>query len=308
MDLFRMKCIVSVYEHGTLTRAAEAMHITQPAMSVQMKSLEKEIGVKLFERDSNRIRLTPAGEILSAGFQNILGRYDSLLAQVRTVANADSASLRVGYHGPSDYTQLGGLLQHYMLRCPDVQIDLTVKEFGDLANDLMDRKLDVIFTEQAEMADRPELEWIPLYSEYSCVALAATHPLAGRPLLTPGDLEGEQIVMNGRPSPAMNAICSRLASAGFDMENARIVNQNEISVAMAAAGMGITPLPRSFRISGHPAIKYVDIDSEKLHVDHVLAWRRDENGKASLRAFARMCEAWDWPREQGVLAGPSDKD
>jgi DNA-binding transcriptional LysR family regulator len=58
------------------------------------------------------------------------------------------------------------------------------------------------------------------------------------------------------------------------------------SVAMAAAGMGITPLAlRSFRVTGHPAIKYINIDSELVHIDHVLAWRKDNAGKA-VTAFA----------------------
>ncbi len=91
----------------------------------------------------------------------------------------------------------------------------------------------------------------------------------------------------------MDAICSRLSAAGFDMDNARIVNQNEISVAMAAAGMGITPLPRSFRVTGHPAIKYINIDSEIVHIDHVLAWRKDNAGKA-VTAFAKLCKGWEW--------------
>lgn len=295
MDLFRMKCIVSVSEYHSLTRAAEIMHITQPAMSVQMKSLEKELGVRLFERESNRISLTPAGELLSAGFQNILTKYDALLVQVKAVADANSNNLRVGYHGPHDYTQLSELLQTYMLRHPEIQIELKVEEYGDLTNDLLDSKLDVIFTEQAEMARRPELDWISLFSEQSCVAMSATHRLADCTLLTPEDLKGEQIIMNGRQSPAMNAICERLEDAGFDMKNARIVSQNEISVAMAAAGMGITPLPRSFRETGHPAIKYVNVESSKVHVDHVLAWRKDNAGKA-VHAFAKLCKGWNWPK------------
>ncbi len=293
MDLFRMRCIVSVSEHRSLTRAAEAMHITQPAMSFQMKSLEKEIGLKLFERDSNRISLSPAGELLSAGFQNILARYDALLVQVKTVADANINNLRVGYHGPHDYTQLSKLLQKFMLHYPEIQIELKVEEYGDLTEDLLNSKLDVIFTEQAEMEGRTDLNWISLYSEQSCVAVSATHRLANSSLLAPEDLKGEQIIMNGRKSPAMDAICSRLSAAGFDMDNARIVNQNEISVAMAAAGMGITPLPRSFRVTGHPAIKYINIDSEIVHIDHVLAWRKDNAGKA-VTAFAKLCKGWEW--------------
>ena len=102
MDLFSMQCFLSAAESLNLSKAALQMHITQPAMSIQMKKLEKEIGAILFERDARKMRLTPAGQLVQKSFTSILGTYNVMLWQARSL-NQEKRRLRIGYHGPSDW-------------------------------------------------------------------------------------------------------------------------------------------------------------------------------------------------------------
>ena len=98
MELFSMQCFLSAAGNLNLSKAAIQMNITQPAMSIQIKKLEKEIGVSLFERDSRKIRLTPAGEVVEKTFASIIGSYNVMLWQVRSLEQGRQC-LRIGYHG-----------------------------------------------------------------------------------------------------------------------------------------------------------------------------------------------------------------
>lgn len=99
MDLFRIECFLTAAEVGNMTKAAERMNITQPAMSFQIRELEKEVQISLFARDRNGIYLTEAGKVMKAGFTRILENYRRVLEDARACAYGRSR-LTIGYHGP----------------------------------------------------------------------------------------------------------------------------------------------------------------------------------------------------------------
>ena len=79
MDFYRIECFLAAAETGSMTKAAEKMCVTQPAISFQIRELERELQITLFSRESNGIRLTEAGKIMQTGFLHMMDRYDGQL-------------------------------------------------------------------------------------------------------------------------------------------------------------------------------------------------------------------------------------
>ena len=98
MDFYRIECFLAAAETGSMTKAAEKMCVTQPSMSFQIRELERELQIPLFERDYRGIRLTEAGRILQTGFARILDSYRKLVDNALACAYG-KLRLTIGFHG-----------------------------------------------------------------------------------------------------------------------------------------------------------------------------------------------------------------
>ena len=110
MEIYQLRAFVTVARIGQLTRAAEALHVTQPAVTGQIKSLEEELGVSLFDRRPGRIALTRAGERLLPEAEKVLEAAGSLIGRARELQGEVSGSLVLGTLGDPDALRLGSLL------------------------------------------------------------------------------------------------------------------------------------------------------------------------------------------------------
>lgn len=289
MDLFRMQCFVHVAEQLNLTRAAARAGITQPAMSVQMRELERELGLGLLRREKGHIALTEAGDVVYRRFCEILGAYDNMLAEARAVAasHAKKGVLKTGYHG--SLTAFARLYQGFRTAEPDIEVSVRVEEWLQLANMVVLGELDAAFVERHEAELRPELATMPFFSEtYFCVAVGTGHPFARASSVTIEQLQEEQLLMSGYKSASIDAMYRQLLSNGLRRERVRIVENVDAAIAMAASGMGLATMPRFLAMPGNPAVTWVPVSGLNFACDIVLAWRRD-NGNCCLGSFIEFC-------------------
>lgn len=122
MEIYQLRAFVTVAKIGHLTRAAEALHVTQPAVTGQIKALEEELGIALFDRRPGRIALTRAGERLLPEAEKVLAAAGSLLGQARELQGEVSGSLVVGTVGDPDSLRLGSLLGGLVSALPLLEI------------------------------------------------------------------------------------------------------------------------------------------------------------------------------------------
>ena len=126
-----MRCFVSVAEHLNLTRAAEEVGVSQPAMSVQMRELERETGLELLLREKGRVSLTEQGTVMLEGFRRILSVYDESFARARSVHGGRASLVRIGYHGA--LTAFAALFQGLREEQPRLDVRVRVAEWQQLA-------------------------------------------------------------------------------------------------------------------------------------------------------------------------------
>lgn len=122
MEIYQLRAFVTVAKIGHLTRAAETLHVTQPAVSGQIKALEEQLGVALFDRRPGRIMLTRAGELLLPEAEKVLAAAGTLLGRARELQGEITGTLVIGTVGDPDSLRLGSLLSGLVSALPLLEI------------------------------------------------------------------------------------------------------------------------------------------------------------------------------------------
>jgi DNA-binding transcriptional LysR family regulator len=191
MELRQLRNFVAVAETGNISRAAQKIFLTQPALSRQIKALEEEIGQCLLERQAHSIRLTPAGEALLNEARELLKWADEIPQRIRTAANA--LRLRVGYAPSLASGLLSVAVQNFTQTHPAARVELFDLSTNEMLHGLEAKTLDVALT-VGTGEERRGLIWTPLLRAKWQVAVNRRSPLARRAKLTAADLAGERLL------------------------------------------------------------------------------------------------------------------
>lgn len=160
MNTFQLQCFISVESHLSFTKAAEDRHVVQATISRQILTLEEELGVKLFERDSHGVRTTPAGDMLAHYAPVFLEYQKTISERVRNASTSFDLSIRIGV-GPYEHLLLREPLVALHRSFPDIGIDLTTYTYYVLMTRYRNKVLDMALCNElcaAQMADFTPLE------------------------------------------------------------------------------------------------------------------------------------------------------
>jgi DNA-binding transcriptional LysR family regulator len=246
LDLRKVRYFVAVADKLHFGRAAEELHIAQPALSRQIRALEQDLGTPLLTRDSHGVELTDAGRQLLTDAGPLLASAHAVRHRV-TVAARGSRRLMVGFRAGIAVTPA---VRQFATRHPDVLVDVQRIESDDQATMLLDGRIDVGYVRLP--INETGLRVIPLYTEPRVAVLPVGHALAGKERITEADLAGEPLVWPGdvstqptrRPHP----------DAGY------LVRGVDETLEHVAAGRGISFLARSATVFySHPEVSYVPV-------------------------------------------------
>lgn len=244
LDLRKVRYFVAVADKLHFGRAADELHIAQPALSRQIRALEQDLGAALFTRDSHGVTLTDAGRQLLDDAGPLLASAHAVRRRV-SVAARGGRRLVVGFRAGIPVIPAA---RAFGVHHPDVVVDVQRMEWDDQARMLLDGRVDVGFVRLP--IDETGLRLTPLYTEPLMVALPADHRLAGKEEVTEDDLAGEPLVWHAdasthptrRPHPD-----SGLRARGVDEKLEHV-----------AAGRGISFVGRSETVFySRPDIRYV---------------------------------------------------
>jgi LysR family transcriptional regulator, benzoate and cis,cis-muconate-responsive activator of ben and cat genes len=177
MELRHLRYFVAVASHGSFNRAAETLHLTQPALSRQVKDLEEELGIPLLVRGTNNVKLTEAGELFYEEAREVLARADEAVRRVR--GGPQNGTLRVGYAPSVTSGIMSGALEKFQSAVPGIRIelaDLSSREINDLANE---GRIDLAISPGVSvMKEAAGFQWTELRRLQLVLVLSQTHPLA----------------------------------------------------------------------------------------------------------------------------------
>lgn len=196
MSIQRLPIFLSAAEHLNFTKAAEEQHISQTAVSQQIKLLEKELGFQLFVRGKRGVTLTPAGAEYHRQCKKLMSQYETAVANGQKVAGGLTNSLTVGYAGAYELWNATKLIRGYCQSYPDSQVDLRFATYQVLLEEVNSGKIDiaVICEFGVELG-----EWLAakdLSNDPCVLMISSDHPLAKKKELSRADLRNLPIALN----------------------------------------------------------------------------------------------------------------
>ena len=190
-DLRRLGYFVAVAEERNFTRAAERLHVAQPALSRQVRLLEDELGVELLRRTTHAVELTEAGELLLERGSRLLDDADALWQGVRRAAAGEAGTIRLGYGASSAYETAPRLLAALASRLPELAVETQVLATPAILSEVADGSLDAGIVRCAPSG-------VVLRREPQGVLVDPEHPLALRDAVGVDELRDELLLMHPR--------------------------------------------------------------------------------------------------------------
>jgi DNA-binding transcriptional LysR family regulator len=234
LDLRKIRYFMAVAQELNFGRAAQTLHIAQPVLSRQIRALEAELGVRLFERDRRRTELTAAGEALRADAEPLLASAEALRRRVGRAARG-ARSFTVAFMPGLIVT---GAVRALAAAHPQLQLEVLRTSWADQTEVLRDGRADVSYVRLP--VDQRGLKVNVLFDEPRVVVLPADHHLSGKNELHLGDLAGETLLQPHDAVPEWQALTGDTAP-----RNAPAAVAVEEKLEHVAAGRGVVVLPRS---------------------------------------------------------------
>ncbi len=282
MTLTELKYIVAVARERHFGRAAEACFVSQPTLSVAIKKLEEELDVKIFERGSAEVSVTPLGEQIVRQAQQVIEQAQAIREIAKLGKDPVSGPLRLGVIYTIGPYLLPDLVKQAIERLPQMPLMLQENFTAKLLDMLRMGELDCAI--MAEPFPDNGLAVAPLYDEPFQAAVPATHPFAQRPQITAEELKNETMLLLGTGHCFRDhvlAVCpeyTRFASQAEGIRKSFEGSSLETIKYMVAAGMGVTVVPQlSVPAEGQGLqshIRYVPFAAPVPTRRVVLAWRR----------------------------------
>lgn len=287
-----MRTFVAVGREGHLTRAAELLCLSQPAVSAHIKALEDELGLTLFERNARGMALTAAGERLLDYAEKVLAARQDLLHEAGRLKGAAHGRLRIGTVGDAELLRLGPILAKMAERHPHVSIQLRSGYSGTVIEDVLNNRLDAGFTVFTDEPKPGVLARVGLMS----FALHLAAPAAWRERVEQADWEAlAALPWIGMPPLTF---CGRLAEAVFRRQGIaprKLIeadrNATVLSLIAAGTGIGLLHEEHALKAEQAGAVMLIPGLREETRLDFIcLAPRRDEPPLAALLEVLR--EVW----------------
>jgi DNA-binding transcriptional LysR family regulator len=277
MELRHLRYFVAVAEDLHFRRAAERLHVAQPAVSEQVRKLEQELGVRLFDRSQRCVSLTAAGSALLVEARSILRHADVAQQAARTASQQATMRMRIGYLPDALPTSVSRALRHLATAAPAVEVDLTTGPAARLIDDVRGDRLDAAVTMLPAATNGLR---VTLLGDHGVVAvLPVTHPRAVDRAIRLERLVPDRLVVLPRPAnPAFHdtvaAMCRDASIAPTFVELPEAQVEHVLLSVAAGAGVALLPGSAAERFAS-PGVRFVPVEGPSATCQSAALTRRD---------------------------------
>lgn len=241
IDRNHLEILRAVDRQGSLTAAAEQLHVTQSALSHAVRKLEHHLGTQLWLRDGRQLRLTQAGDYLLALANRLLPQFEHAEQVLDQFARGQRGSLRIGMECHPCYRWLLKVVGPFLEHWPGVDVDVKQKfQFGGIGA-LFGHEIDLLVT--PDPLHRPGLVFEPVFDYEQVLVVASHHPLAQKPWVVPDDLSRETLLTYPVAIERLDIYSRFLLPAHTGPRRHKTIETTDIMLQMVAAGRGVTALP-----------------------------------------------------------------
>ncbi len=243
LNVHQLKIFHTVARTGSFSRAAEALGITQPSVSIQVRDLERALGVELFEQIGKRTFLTEAGKVLEEYASRILSLLEEAEQAVRELRGAPGGTLRVGAESTAGTYLLPPVLRELRSRFPEAVVTLEIHEARRIQEKLLRNELDCGIV--GPSLRHEALLYVPYRTDELVPIAAPDSPVARRGELTANELARERLILRERGSGTREAVEQAFRNLGLPVSPAMELPSTEAVVQAAAANLGVGIVSRA---------------------------------------------------------------
>ncbi|MDR3426012.1 MULTISPECIES: LysR family transcriptional regulator [Silvimonas] len=240
LELRHLKTLAAIQENKSITRAAERLHLTQSAVSHQLRLLEDHYGVPLLTRKGSTLAFTPAGEKLLLLAQSVMPQINAAERDIAKLREGEAGQLRIAVECHTCFDWLMPAMDTFRERWPEVELDIVSGFHADPVGLIFEDRADLAIV--SELETEPRVTHLPLFVSEMVGLVARDHPLAAKPWLDAIDFADETLITYPVPDDMLDLIRKVLRPAGVNP----LRRTTELTVAMlqlVASKRGIAALP-----------------------------------------------------------------
>lgn len=242
IEIKHLRTLQALAETGSVSAAAEKLHLTQSALSHQIKQLEQQLGFRLFQRKSNPLTFTPAGQILLNTAREVLPRLQQAEAMLRGLATGEQGRLYVGVECHTCFEWLMPVVRDFQQVWPGVDLDIIPSLTQSALTLLGENKCDLVIT--SDPVPTPAVVFEELFRYEQVLVLNAGHPLTERPWITPEDLRDQTLICYPVAEERLDVFRNFLTPAGVRPAALRFSELTLMMLSLVDSGRGVCVLPR----------------------------------------------------------------
>ncbi|GLS39325.1 transcriptional regulator [Mesorhizobium tianshanense] len=294
MEMHEIRYFLAASETLNFHRAADLVHVGQPALTRAIQKLEAELGGYLFHREKTRVRLTDFGCLMRTHLDEVLQRSETAKRTARSFLSLETASLTLGVMCTIGPLRFIGFLNAFRERYPGVEVTVIEGAASHLTELLTEGKLDVALLARPKPFDHG-LKAEPVYRERFGLAFSTGHPFEMRNTLHLTDVRGEAYLerINCEYGDHIDGLCRDI---GFDIRSAFRSEREDWILAMIAAGMGVCFIAEYS--ASHPGVCHRPVVDPEIIREVSLVSVADRLPSPVVSAFAKAVKEYDWQTAQ----------
>ncbi|MCG8029465.1 MAG: LysR family transcriptional regulator [Candidatus Thiodiazotropha taylori] len=241
IELTHLRIVAALQQHGTLTKAANALCLSQSALSHQIRYLEQKLGVEIWVKEGRRLRLTRAGNLLLETAEKVLPVLQQSQRTLKAYADGQTGVLRLGVECYPCYEWLTGVTAAYLKSNPQVDVDIFQRFRFSGFEGVLNFHIDMLVT--PDRVDHPGLSYQPLFGYELMLLVPESHPLAEKDWVSPQQLASEVLITFPVAEERLDVLNSFLWPAGVRPQQHKQIESIEIMLQLVAFSRGVTVIP-----------------------------------------------------------------
>lgn len=241
LEFRHLRTIRAIHEAGGLARAADILHITQSALSHQVKALEDQVGMELFHRRTKPMTLSPAGLRLLRLAERVLPEVAAVEEEFRAMQSGRAGRMHIAIECHACFDWLFPVLEQFRAAWPDVDVDIRMRLAFDAIEAL--RREEVDFVISSDPVELPGVTFQPLFDYQPMFVCARGHRLAAKPFVEAEDFAEETLLHYPVERTKLDIFTQLLTPARVEPRHMRGVELTEVILMLVGAGRGVTVLP-----------------------------------------------------------------
>lgn len=242
MEIRHLKLIKAIVEEGSITKAIDKLHLTQSALSHQLKEAEYQLGTRIFLRVNKKLILTRAGEKLYQTANEILDKLTDTRREIKQMIYGESGEIRISTECYSSYHWLPSVLKQFQLIYPNVELKIVMEATHYPLQKLQANVLDIAIV--SDIVKDEHIRYTELFQDEMVMVISENHPWAGKKYVIAEDFATEHLLIHSLPLETVSVHQFLLAPAGVSPKKITPLPLTEASIEMVKADMGIMSMAK----------------------------------------------------------------